>query len=480
MARVRIGSAEIDLTLKTGGFSRSVEGVKGQVRGLKNRFTSLRAELNTTGGQLRALGAIAGAGVVARQIFELGAAVEETGSKFATVFGDSAGGVQQSIDQFSSLAGLSRQAAQEVTATTGAIVQGFGIAGDQAATMAVQVSQLAADLASFNNVPVAETARAVQAGLTGEMESLKRLGIAVLDADVKQRALAMTGKTLTSTLTAQEVVAARLELIYQRAGIQVGDLARTSDTAAASARTLAADFQNIKETIATALLPFITLVVEGFQNLIMWTEAAGAQIAVLVAEFQRSLAVLKFWDKEGIQAANLNLLRMRRAAEEVKDEIAGFANAVDGSGEGSAPAVVPAMRNFNFEVTDAVITLPRFQSEIHIATQEVSALADQTGRAADEQSRLNSLQSKFGAVARAASFIPGLGGVAGFIGTATGILGATEGLQNAFQTSTQTSASVGGGEFVLNLNLTDFSGKTTRVLRERIQDLDNRDVPVVL
>jgi len=84
---------------------------------------------------------------------------------------------------------------------------------------------------------------------------LKRLGIVIKETDVQQRALADSGKTVAKTLTAQEKATATLALISEKAGVAVGDLDRTQGSAANVARRLAAQFKEIRNAIATALMP---------------------------------------------------------------------------------------------------------------------------------------------------------------------------------------------------------------------------------
>ena len=73
--------------------------------------------------QLRvALGAeadeiLAGLAVAAQRTFELGSAVEETGSKYRTVFGEGIEDIERFGESFATMAGLSRSQFQELAAT---------------------------------------------------------------------------------------------------------------------------------------------------------------------------------------------------------------------------------------------------------------------------------------------------------------------------------------------------------------------------
>ena len=55
--------------------------------------------------------------------------------------------------------------------------------------MSIILVQLAADLGSFNNLPTADVLEKLRAGLTGESEPLKSLGININETMIKQEAL---------------------------------------------------------------------------------------------------------------------------------------------------------------------------------------------------------------------------------------------------------------------------------------------------
>lgn len=331
-----------NLIVKIGADTKGVsEGLGRMDKGLKNIRTQMTKTRNVAG----LLAGAAGFGFVTKQLFEIGSAVEETASKFNTVFGESAESVQGFIDQFATMAGLSNEAAQGVLATTGSIVQGMGFAQEASAQFATQVVELAGDLSSFNNIPIGETALAIQAALTGEREQMKRLGIVLREADVQQRALTLSGKTVASALTDQERATATLALITERAGFAVGDLERTQFSAANQARALGADIQNIKESIATALLPVLSIAVGGFSKFIKGMQIMGAEAAVFAARLRVIEAALTVWDRSALPNAIAQLNFMKAAAEEVKLQIVGLSFATDGltnslSGDGGTTGAV--------------------------------------------------------------------------------------------------------------------------------------------
>lgn len=278
---VKIGA---DVTGVTAGMNT----LDKRTRSLKAQFGSLKDSTLTWQGALGVLAGATGLAFAAKKAFDLGAAVEETASKFNTVFGPSVGGAQQFLDEFASTAGLTITKGRELLATTGAIAQGMGMSQAASASFAEEIVRLSADFASFNNVPIADTSKAIISALTGERESLKRLGIVINEADVQSRALAMTGKATAGALTQQEKATATLAIITERAGVAVGDLDRTMDSPANRARKLAADIMSLRDALAHALLPAFSVVLgelgkvagsDGFTGLSQKVADSGGRIA---------------------------------------------------------------------------------------------------------------------------------------------------------------------------------------------------------
>lgn len=425
MANV-LASLVVKIGTDVSALTRGLTATQKEIREFGSRTGAI---LNKQRDAVAALAGAAGFGLLAKSIFEVGAAVEETQSKFNTVFGESAASTQRFIDSFGTVAGLSKKQAQEVLATTGAIAQGMGFAQQESAQFAQAVVALSADLSSFNNIPIADTSRAIQAALTGERESLKRLGIVINETDVVQRALVMTGKASAAELTAQEKAAASLALITERAGVAVGDLARTQDSAANRARAVAAELQNIKDTIASALLPVLSFAVEGFSKFIKGIQIMGAEAAVLVARMN-VWKEAAFGTAESTEAAWEQLRQMRIAAEAVKNEVVGLTFGLQNMTAelvGDATALVPAaqsytvaMRNVAVQTTSATAMVVNMD----LATRQLSATyrgaTAEANQLAAAQQRLSGAIGLLGAFGISFPFLGQLSGILSAVNSFSG------------------------------------------------------------
>lgn len=151
-----------------------------------------------TGGKFRkglALGAKAGAVALAGMVPIAAKAVSnasdlnESMSKTENTFGKAAKTIPGFNGSVARSLGMSRAAALDNAAAIGSMLIPMGKSKGEAAKMSAQVLKLATDMGSFHNQDPTEMLERIQAGLSGEMEPLKRYGIILSEARVQQEAL---------------------------------------------------------------------------------------------------------------------------------------------------------------------------------------------------------------------------------------------------------------------------------------------------
>jgi len=205
-------------------------------------------------------GVFVGAAFAAKPLVDAAVDVQESLSKNTVVFGEAAAGVAKFADTAADALGMSRRQVLEATGTFGTLAAAMKIPQTQAADMSVTMTQLAADMASFNNASPEETLIALQSGLRGEAEPLRRFGVLLDAATMKQEALkqGLIDNEKMALTPAQKALAA-YGLILEQTKIQQGDFERTSDGLANTQRTLKARLDNVAESLGFILLPAFDL-----------------------------------------------------------------------------------------------------------------------------------------------------------------------------------------------------------------------------
>lgn len=266
------------------GFSDLKGKVGGHVGGIMDKVTSLGSGI----GGLANIGARAGTAIVAGLAaggVAIGAFagsaisaysdVAEASSKVEVVFKEQADSVKKWADDAVTAFGLSRGEALKAVGTYGNLLTAMKLPEEQAAKMSTSLVGLAADLGSFNNMDTTEVLDKLRAGLVGETEPLKALGVNMNQARLEAKALEMgllsqgqAFKDLPTDLQAAAKAQAGYAIILEDTTAAQGDFARTSSGLANATRIIQSSFQNFREEIGQRLYPVVTPLVGLFGRIL--------------------------------------------------------------------------------------------------------------------------------------------------------------------------------------------------------------------
>lgn len=193
-----------------------------------------------------------------KQAVQAASDLNETLTKSQVIFADSASEIEAWSKTASTALGQSQRQAIDAASTFAVFGKSAGLAGADLVNFSTDFTKLASDLASFNNTTPEEAILALGAALRGESEPIRRYGVLLDEATLKQAALELgIIKTTTQALTPQQrVLAAQAEIFKQTSDAQ-GDFARTSDGLANQSRILKAQLEDVSAEIGQKLLPFI-------------------------------------------------------------------------------------------------------------------------------------------------------------------------------------------------------------------------------
>lgn len=219
---------------------------------------------------LPATAALAGLAAAAGPAIGAASDLNETVAKTQVIFGNASKEVIAFGDQTAKTMGISKQAALDASATFGVFGKAAGLTGTSLATFSTDFTQLAADMASFNNTTPEQAITAIGAALRGESEPIRQYGVLLSDAVLKQEALELGIYDGVGALTAQQKVLAAQAAIYKQTGDAQGDFERTSDGLANQQRILSASIQDTQAAIGKALLPVVQAVLPYLTKFADW------------------------------------------------------------------------------------------------------------------------------------------------------------------------------------------------------------------
>jgi hypothetical protein len=188
--------------------------------------------------------------------------LNETVSKVGQIFGKQGPALQSFAKTANTALGQTQQQALDAAATFGVFGKAAGLSGKDLTGFSTQMVTLSADLASFSNTSPEEAIEAIGSALRGESEPIRKYGVLLDDATLRNRALklGLIDSVKTGLTPQQKALAAQAEILAQTKDAQ-GDFARTSDGLANKQRILAATFSDVKTRIGAVLLPAMSGIV---------------------------------------------------------------------------------------------------------------------------------------------------------------------------------------------------------------------------
>lgn len=282
---VPLGQAVVEIVPDTKGFGKETEKeIEDALRGTGEKAGKQVGDgLSSAFKKIGTAVAAAGVGAFFKSTIDAAGDLNEQVSKTGVVFGDSADLVLEFGKNAAQSIGASEQEALTAAATFGNLLRSVGLTGDASARMSINMVQLAGDLASFNNVPVGDALEAIRSGLVGETEPLKKFGVNLNEATLRQEAMRLGLDTTGTTLDATSKAQAAYSIIMKQTALAQGDFARTSDSLANQQRIMAAEFQNAKADIGEALLPAMLSVVGAGRDLIPVLSTTASSFGSLVS-----------------------------------------------------------------------------------------------------------------------------------------------------------------------------------------------------
>ena len=253
MAEIR--SLKLALLADTKQFIEGLDKADKETRSFSDKLgTALKAGALA----FAAVGAAAGAMAIKIGRDAIGAASDfsEEISKSRVIFGEASKDIEDFAKTAANSLGQSKKQAVSAASTFATLGKAAGLTGKDLSKFSIGFVKLASDLASFNNTSPEDAIQAIGAALRGEAEPIRRYGILLNDATLKNEALALgLIKTTKDALSPANKVLAAQAAIYKQTSDAQGDFGRTSDGLANSQRILAANIEDVKITLGESLLP---------------------------------------------------------------------------------------------------------------------------------------------------------------------------------------------------------------------------------
>ena len=161
------------------------------------------------------------------------------------------------VDKMSAAFGMDSSNLVRTMGTFYQIATSMGLTSQNAYVLSENFTKLANDLSSFYNISVSDATVKLQAGLVGETEPLRRLGIIITENALKQTAANLgIQKSIRSMSEAEKIHLRYITALEQTKNAQ-GDFARTIMAPAQSVKILKEQISQLSRAIGAVFMPIL-------------------------------------------------------------------------------------------------------------------------------------------------------------------------------------------------------------------------------
>lgn len=241
------------------------------------------------------VGAVAAIGTaalapIAKQGLDYASNLTEVQNVVDTTFGKNAGVIDSFAKSSMQSFGLSSLQAKNYSSVLGSMYKSMGIGSQETLTMSQNMTALSGDMASFYNLDPAEAFEKIKAGVSGETEPLKALGINMSVANLQAYALSKGMKTNYNDMTQAQQATLRYNYLLSATADAQGDFSKTSGSFANQQKLMQASLQQMSGEVMQKVIPALATGMGQINQFIssLDTDAIGdfaGQLAHMVVSF---------------------------------------------------------------------------------------------------------------------------------------------------------------------------------------------------
>lgn len=280
------GSLNFNTKVDTDGFNKGTRSISSSLGTLKSTILKIGSAVGIAFGVAKLV-------QFGKQAIETASDLQEVQNVVDTAFGSMSYKMEEfannSIKQF----GISKLAAKQTGSTFMAMASGMGLAQDSASDMAIALTGLSADMASFYNTEQEVASTALKSIFTGETETLKQYGIVMTETNLEAYALSNGITKSYQSMSQAEKVQLRYNYVMQQTKLAQGDFAKTQDSWANQTRILSEQWKEFSGIIGNIFMNVLAPAVKGLNTLLsglisVATEASNALAKLFGFELQSS------------------------------------------------------------------------------------------------------------------------------------------------------------------------------------------------
>lgn len=310
--------------------NNSVNNLKNQAPKLQSVFISAFSKIGTAISNAFSLQNIL---EFSKQALKLASDLQEVQNVVDVTFGSMAEKVNKFAKQAIFNFGMSETTAKKYAGAFGAMAISAGYTTEEASNLALAITSLTGDIASFYNLDYEEVYTKMKTIFTGMTAPLRDLGVDITQAALNEWALARGITKSVKAMTQQERVALRYAYITDKLRLAQGDFVRTQGNWANQMRILKEQVHALMSSIGDGLLILLTPAIQALNTFLGKLQIVADKFAGFVALLTGKKAELNSGGKAQAEIAALGL-----ETKEGEEGLSGLADGYEKAGKAAKKA----------------------------------------------------------------------------------------------------------------------------------------------
>lgn len=279
-----LGQLTVRARTASDGLTRYTTSLRNANKESKNNFLkSLTSGLSGATLQFRlAWDTIRGITTTLGNLAMNGGSYYENLNLFATTLGDKAQEAFDWVNKFSDALYLDPSSVMQYMGTFNSLIKGLGVGTDDAYLMSQQLTQLTYDLSSFKNIPIEQAFEKLQSGISGEIEPLRNVGVALSEATLQELAYSLGIDKSVSSMSEAEKAQLRYIQVMKSSTEWQADMGKTLTSPANAIRVMKQQFTLLGRAIGNVFIPILMMAIPYVMVITEWlTNLANALADIL-------------------------------------------------------------------------------------------------------------------------------------------------------------------------------------------------------
>ena len=188
---------------------------------------------------------------------EIAGAEAEALNLFTVTMGKYAKEGTKWVEKFSTALYLDPVSVQQYMGSFNSLVKGLGVGAENSYKMSKNLTQLVYDLSSFKNISIESAYEKLMSGISGELEPLRNVGVAMSEATLQTLAYELGIEKLVRNMTEAEKAQLRYIQIMRSSTEWQTDMGRTLITPANALRVMRQQFTLLSRAIGKVFIPIL-------------------------------------------------------------------------------------------------------------------------------------------------------------------------------------------------------------------------------